>query len=126
MMSGIVTGQRIATLTVESVPASEPGPIASLYDRLIRDPRAVDNAERQGRLKGSLSTAVIKGKPLEQWQYEVAGGGRVWYAVSDADTIQPIIDAVIAAVDTTSAIPHAAQLRCLTMPLRSPLTKARS
>ena len=65
----------------------QPGPIASLYDRLIRDPRAVDNAERQGRLKGSLSTAVIKGKPLEQWQYEVAGGGRVWYAVSDADTI---------------------------------------
>lgn len=29
---------------------------------------------------------MIKGKPLEQWQFEVAGGGRVWYAISDVDT----------------------------------------
>ena len=31
-------------------------------------------------------TVVGVGTPLEQWQYEVAGGGRVWYAISDADS----------------------------------------
>ena len=57
-----------------------PGPLAALYDRLTSDPRQVDNVERQGRLKGDLGTASIRGNSLEQWQYEITGGGRVWYA----------------------------------------------
>ena len=30
-------------------------------------------------LKGALSTHVIGGRTLDQWQYEVTGGGRIWY-----------------------------------------------
>lgn len=37
------------------------------------------NLERQHILRGSLSARDIKGKVLEQWQYEVTSGGRIWY-----------------------------------------------
>jgi hypothetical protein len=30
-------------------------------------------------LAGSLATATVGGKVLEQWQYEVTGAGRIWY-----------------------------------------------
>lgn len=60
------------------------GPLAALYDRLVVDPRAVINAERQGRLKGQLGRVDVKGATLEQWQYEITGGGRIWYAPDDA------------------------------------------
>ncbi len=43
----------------------------------------VTNPDRQGRLKGSLGTVGVKGKPLEQWQYELTGGGRIWFAPDD-------------------------------------------
>lgn len=36
---------------------------------------------RHHRLKGSLSTAGHGGVVLEQWQFEVTGGGRIWYLV---------------------------------------------
>jgi len=26
----------------------------------------------------------VAGSALEQWQYEVTGGGRIWYAIDDA------------------------------------------
>ncbi|EOM74223.1 hypothetical protein Rrhod_4366 [Rhodococcus rhodnii LMG 5362] len=32
-------------------------------------------------LKGSLATATHRGIAMEQWQYEVTGGGRIWYLV---------------------------------------------
>jgi len=38
-------------------------------------------------LRHALGTRVVKGKPLEQWQYEVTGGGRVWYCPDDAAKI---------------------------------------
>jgi hypothetical protein len=41
--------------------------------------------ERQHQLKGKLSTDMYGGKALPQWQYEVTGGGRIWYLV-DYDT----------------------------------------
>jgi hypothetical protein len=36
---------------------------------------------RHHPLKGALSTAAHRGIMLPQWQYEVTGGGRVWYLV---------------------------------------------
>jgi hypothetical protein len=60
-----------------------PGPLANLYDRLTHDPRDVQNPERQGRLKGQLATVKVKGKTLTQWQFEITGAGRVWYAPDD-------------------------------------------
>jgi hypothetical protein len=38
---------------------------------------------RHTRLHGDLATKLFEGRDLEQWQIEVTGGGRVWYAVDD-------------------------------------------
>lgn len=57
-----------------------PGPLATLYDKLTVDPHAIENRDRQGPLKGALGSVTIKGVVLDQWQYEITGGGRVWYA----------------------------------------------
>ena len=48
------------------------------------DPRSRSAPERHHRLKGTLGTAVWKGEPLAGgWQYEVTGGGRIWYMIDD-------------------------------------------
>lgn len=39
---------------------------------------------RHHQLKGTLATAVHGGVVMEQWQYEVTGGGRIWYLVDAA------------------------------------------
>jgi hypothetical protein len=39
------------------------------------------------RLLGELGTREVKGSKLEQWQYEVTGGGRVWYCPEDGKRI---------------------------------------
>ncbi len=50
----------------------------------IRDtPRPTRSDERHHRLRGSLSTASRKGADLEQWQFEVTAGGRIWYLIED-------------------------------------------
>lgn len=63
----------------------QPGPLATLFDKLTADPRAAENRDKQGRLKGQLSEVPIDGNDMEQWQYELAGGARVWYAIDDAE-----------------------------------------
>ncbi len=55
------------------------------YDRIRSTPRAADVPARQHRLKGKLATAGFKGQDLERRQYEVTGGGRIWYLVDTAD-----------------------------------------
>lgn len=37
------------------------------------------NPARQHRLSGPLAHRDIGGRSLEQWQYEVTAGGRIWY-----------------------------------------------
>lgn len=34
---------------------------------------------RQHRLKGAYATRDLRGVDLEQWQYELTTGGRIWY-----------------------------------------------
>jgi len=34
-------------------------------------------------LPGKLGTTEVNGNAYEQWQYEVAGGGRVWYVIDE-------------------------------------------
>lgn len=46
-------------------------------------PRGHDNLSRQHRLKFDLKWVKIDNVELEQWQYEVSGGGRIWYAIDD-------------------------------------------
>lgn len=52
------------------------------WDYLTRTPLE----RRQGRvhpLKGKLATATYEGREYVRWQYEVTGGGRIWYIVCD-------------------------------------------
>jgi hypothetical protein len=46
---------------------------------LTERPDRPENPARQHRLKGRLARRDVKGKSLEQWQYEVTAGGRIWY-----------------------------------------------
>lgn len=48
---------------------------------ITSDPRHID--QRQHPLKGALGVVKVGGASLEQWQYEVTGGGRLWYAIDD-------------------------------------------
>ena len=60
------------------------GNLRRAFDAIRTDPRSRSAPERHHRLKGGLGTAVWKGEPLERWQYEVTGGGRIWYVIDDA------------------------------------------
>lgn len=50
-------------------------------------PTAPEHPNRQHRLRGSLGTREVRGKSLEQWQYEVTSGGRIWYCPDPAQRI---------------------------------------
>ena len=50
---------------------------------ITADPRSRADLSRQHRLKFDLTSAKIDGVEMEQWQYEVTGGGRIWYAIDD-------------------------------------------
>jgi hypothetical protein len=52
------------------------------WERITEDPRRRD--ARQHPLRGTLGSRSVNGKTLEQWQYEVTGGGRIWYCIDDA------------------------------------------
>ncbi|SDN27731.1 hypothetical protein [Allokutzneria albata] len=52
---------------------------------LTERPMTPENRARQQRLKGALKCHEIRGRALEQWQYEVTSGGRIWYC-PDPDT----------------------------------------
>ncbi len=52
---------------------------------LTERPTAPENPARQHRLKGKLGTRDVNGVDLEQWQFEVTSGSRVWYC-PDPDT----------------------------------------
>lgn len=71
----------------ENLCKQEPGVIATLYDQLTNDPRQVYNRERHDLLRGNLRTELIHGELLEQWQYKISNGGRVWYAINDTTRV---------------------------------------
>jgi hypothetical protein len=48
---------------------------------MTSDPRRT--ADRQHQLKGELSQANVHGAKLDQWELEVTGGARVFYAIDD-------------------------------------------
>lgn len=61
--------------------AAAPANARTAWERITGDPR--DRTERQHPLKGILGSRVVNGQTLEQWQYEVTGGGRIWYCIDD-------------------------------------------
>jgi hypothetical protein len=56
-----------------------PGSMWEAWVILRERPTQPVNRERQHLLRGSLHAREVKGKLLEQWQYEVTAAGRIWY-----------------------------------------------
>ncbi len=65
----------------EEICATAAANARSAWERLTADPRQRDS--RQHPLKGSLGRRDINGIALEQWQFEVTAGGRLWYCIDD-------------------------------------------
>lgn len=62
-----------------------PGNAWKAWEAIRTGPRPFPPTERQHQLKGKELSTV---NGLEQWQYEVTGGGRIWYLIDpDARTI---------------------------------------
>jgi hypothetical protein len=60
-----------------------PANLRRAHDAIRAHPRSLTSPERHHRLKGSLATGTWKGQAHERWQYEVTGGGRIWYLIDD-------------------------------------------
>ena len=69
------------------------------WERITAEPRRVDT--RQHRLKSSLGTRAVNGSDLEQWQYEVTAGGRIWYCIDDDRRTVWMTDASVGHPKTT-------------------------
>ncbi len=65
----------------EQFGASVPNNIRSAWELITADPR--NRSKRQHPLRGRFATATVNGIQLPQWQYEVTGGGRIWYCIDD-------------------------------------------
>ena len=53
------------------------------YDAIRTQPRPEPPTSRHHQLKGKLAHATYAGRILEQRQYEVTSGGRLWYLIDD-------------------------------------------
>ncbi len=65
----------------EALGRQAPGPTRTAWTALRTDPRT--RSARQHPLKGQLGRRSVGGRDLEQWQLEVTGAGRLWYAIDD-------------------------------------------
>ena len=65
----------------EKVCSAAPANARVAWERITAEPR--QRTDRQHPLKGDLATRVVNGEVLEQWQYEVTSGGRLWYCIDD-------------------------------------------
>ncbi len=65
-----------------------PGNTRTAFDTIRSAPCPMLSNERHHRLKHALAWGVHNGQTWEQWQYEVTGGGRIWYLVNhDTHTV---------------------------------------
>jgi hypothetical protein len=53
------------------------------YETLRSDPKPVQPTTRHHQLKRDLAFVIRDGVRMEHWQYEVTGGGRIWYHVDE-------------------------------------------
>ncbi len=68
---------------------------ATAWDHITSEPRSTSRSTRQHRLAGKLGSIDVKGTAREQWQYEVSGAARIWYAIDDDDNTIWLIDASV-------------------------------
>jgi hypothetical protein len=76
----------------EKLCTAAPANARRAWEEITTDPR--ERGDRQHPLKGSLSTRVVSGDTLEQWQYEVTGAGCLWYCIDDQRRIAWLTDAM--------------------------------
>jgi len=69
----------------EALCTAAAGNTRKAWEHLSLDPRdRSQNPGRIGPLKGDVvGKRKIGGRELEQWQYEVTAGGRIWYCPDD-------------------------------------------
>lgn len=65
----------------DNLSAQVPANLRKAFEAIRDNPRPTPATERHHRLKGALATGTHAGRTLERWQYEVTGGGRIWYLV---------------------------------------------
>ena len=75
----------------EQICAAAPANTRTAWERITNDPRRRDH--RQHPLRGSLGRRSVNGTEMEQWQYEVTAGGRIWYCIEDKTKTVWITDA---------------------------------
>lgn len=63
---------------------------------LTERPTWPENPSRQHRLRGRLASREINGATLEQWQYEVTAGGRIWYCPDPSTRVVWVVLASVA------------------------------
>lgn len=61
--------------------------LRAAWEAIDADPLTPTNVARHHRLKAGYATVTVKGKTLEQWQYEVTAGGRIWFGVDREEKI---------------------------------------
>lgn len=76
----------------EKVCVAAAGNARTAWEKLTTDPR--ERTSRQHPLKGGLGLRSVNGEQMEQWQYEVTGGGRLWYCIDDAKRIVWLTEAM--------------------------------
>ena len=54
-------------------------PIGEAWSALAERPARPQHPARQHHLRGRLAVRVVRGRRLQQWQYEIPGCGRIWY-----------------------------------------------
>ena len=64
-----------------------------VWEKVTEDPRT--RIERQHTLRGDLGTREVSGQTMEQWQYEVTAGGRLWYCIDDDRRTIWLMDAMV-------------------------------
>lgn len=67
----------------EELARQAPGPLREAWLILCSDPRDGAPRNRMHRLKADFKTRIVGAVSYEQWQYEVTGGGRIWYCIDD-------------------------------------------
>lgn len=60
---------------------------------LTERPTRPDNPARQHRMRGQLATREVGGRTLDQWQYEVTAGGRIWFCPDEQRRIVWVVAA---------------------------------
>lgn len=55
--------------------------LRAAWEVIDHDPLTPINVDRHHRLRAEYAQVTVRGKTLEQWQYEVTAGGRIWFGV---------------------------------------------